>query len=61
NPESDIAGANKAGWNSVLVHTGVFSPEGGPPSHSPTFQARDVEEAVQIALERTSSQASTLP
>ncbi|KAG8823121.1 hypothetical protein FRC17_009399 [Serendipita sp. 399] len=61
NPESDIAGANKAGWNSVLVHTGVFNPGGGPPSHSPTFQARDVEEAVQMALEPPSSQASTLP
>ncbi|KAG7090938.1 hypothetical protein E1B28_010010 [Marasmius oreades] len=54
NPESDIAGANAAGWSSVLVHTGVFDPgSGAPPAHTPTYQARDVEAAVQWALNRT--------
>jgi ribonucleotide monophosphatase NagD (HAD superfamily) len=24
NPKSDIAGANKKGWTSILVRTGVF-------------------------------------
>jgi ribonucleotide monophosphatase NagD (HAD superfamily) len=52
NPESDIAGANAAGWNSILVHTGVYSPESGPPAHLPTIQARDVEEAVTMAISR---------
>ena len=52
NPESDIAGANAAGWNSILVHTGVYSPESGPPTHLPTIQARDVEEAVTMAIVR---------
>ncbi|KAG8768271.1 hypothetical protein FRC16_007099 [Serendipita sp. 398] len=61
NPESDIAGANKAGWNSVLVHTGVFSPGEQTPSHIPTFQARDVEEAVHLALQRVSGQELPLP
>jgi ribonucleotide monophosphatase NagD (HAD superfamily) len=50
NPESDIAGANAAGWSSILVHTGVYSPSDGPPSHKPTFQASDVEEAVNAVL-----------
>lgn len=52
NPESDIAGANAAGWSSVLVHTGVYDPQQGPPAHEPTHQARDVEEAVKWAIER---------
>lgn len=52
NPESDIAGANAAGWSSILVHTGVYSPSDGEPTHEPTFQAADVEEAVKAALAR---------
>ncbi|KAG1742109.1 HAD-like domain-containing protein [Suillus lakei] len=51
NPESDIAGANAAGWKSILVHTGVYDPHRGPPSHPPTHQAEDVAEAVHWALE----------
>ncbi|KZP18676.1 HAD-superfamily hydrolase [Athelia psychrophila] len=52
NPESDIAGANKANWDSVLVHTGVYEPAEGPPRHTPTFEAENVEEAVKMAIER---------
>lgn len=53
NPESDIAGANGAGWGSVLVHTGVYDPLLGiPPTHTPTHQASDVGEAVRWALKR---------
>lgn len=52
NPESDIAGANAAGWKSILVHTGVYNPRQGPPKHKPTHEAEDVEEAVLWALER---------
>ncbi|KAF5325758.1 hypothetical protein D9611_000075 [Ephemerocybe angulata] len=52
NPESDIAGANAAQWNSVLVKTGVYNPEQGPPAHAPTHTANDVLEAVQWAVER---------
>ncbi|KAJ7690656.1 HAD-like domain-containing protein, partial [Mycena rosella] len=48
NPESDIAGANAANWKSVLVKTGVFT--GGQPSHTPTYIAEDVEEAVSWAI-----------
>lgn len=49
---SDIAGANAAGWNSVLVHTGVYDPTRGPPAHTPTQQASDVEQAVRWAIDR---------
>ncbi|KAI5834030.1 HAD-superfamily hydrolase [Schizophyllum commune Tattone D] len=52
NPESDIAGANGANWNSVLVHTGVYDPEEGPPRHRPTHIAEDVAEAVEWAIKR---------
>ncbi|THH00341.1 hypothetical protein EW026_g2177 [Hermanssonia centrifuga] len=52
NPESDIAGANGAGWNSVLVRTGVYDPVNGPPRHTPTHEVADVEEAVWWAIER---------
>ncbi|KAI0656680.1 HAD-like domain-containing protein [Cubamyces menziesii] len=53
NPESDIAGANGAGWESVLVRTGVYDPAQGPPAHTPTYVAEDVEEAVRWAIERS--------
>ncbi|GBE81065.1 HAD-like domain-containing protein [Sparassis latifolia] len=52
NPDSDIAGANAAGWSSILVHTGVYDPHRGPPSHPPTHEVDDVEEAVKWAIER---------
>ncbi|KAJ7718008.1 hypothetical protein DFH07DRAFT_860723 [Mycena maculata] len=45
-----IAGANAANWQSVLVGTGVFN--GGIPTHQPTHQAEDVEEAVRWAITR---------
>ncbi|SJK97772.1 uncharacterized protein ARMOST_01026 [Armillaria ostoyae] len=48
NPESDIAGANGAGWPSVLVRTGVYDPIHGSPTHKPTHEAEDVEEAVRL-------------
>ena len=49
---ADIAGANAAGWPSVLVKTGVYDPARGPPTHTPTYIAEDVEEAVRWAIER---------
>jgi len=52
NPESDIAGANAAGWSSVLVHTGVYDPADGPPAHSPTHEVENVEAAVRWAIDR---------
>lgn len=52
NPESDIAGANAARWKSILVRTGVYDPRQGPPSHRPTHEVEDVEQAVQWALKQ---------
>jgi ribonucleotide monophosphatase NagD (HAD superfamily) len=49
---ADIAGANAAGWSSVLVRTGVYDPVDGPPAHSPTHEAENVEAAVQWAIDR---------
>ena len=49
---TDIAGANAAGWPSVLVKTGVYEPARGPPTHEPTYVAEDVEEAVRWAIDR---------
>ena len=49
---ADIAGANAAGWPSVLVKTGVYEPARGPPTHEPTYIAEDVEEAVRWAIHR---------
>ena len=50
--EKDIAGANAAKWFSILVNTGVFDPLHGLPTHSPTYFAQDVEEAVTWAVAR---------
>ena len=49
---ADIAGANAAGWSSVLVRTGVYDPVNGPPTHHPAHEAENVEAAVQWAIDR---------
>ncbi len=49
---ADIAGANAAGWSSVLVRTGVYDPVDGPPTHNATHEAENVETAVQWAIDR---------
>lgn len=48
----DIAGANAAKWDSVLVKTGVYEHRRGAPTHKPTYVAEDVNEAVNWAIER---------
>lgn len=49
NPASDIAGANAAGWRSVLVRGGVYRGP-APPAHEPTIILDDAYEAVQWAV-----------
>jgi ribonucleotide monophosphatase NagD (HAD superfamily) len=49
---SDIAGANAAKWSSILVRTGVFDPHQGPPSHRPSQEVDNVENAVRWAIDR---------
>ncbi|KAF7796076.1 hypothetical protein EIP86_007247 [Pleurotus ostreatoroseus] len=56
---ADIAGANAAGWHSVLVHTGVYDPAHGPPAHAPTHEAADVEAAVRWAVGRELAKRGT--
>jgi hypothetical protein len=57
----DICGANRAKWNSILVHTGVFQPHRRPMMNGipkpfeaqkrPTWEAADVESAVRLAID----------
>ena len=54
----DIAGANAAGWSSILVRTGVYDPADGPPTHKPTYEAENVEAAVHWAIEREITQTA---
>jgi ribonucleotide monophosphatase NagD (HAD superfamily) len=49
---TDIAGANAAKWDSILVKTGVYDHRRGAPIHEPTHIAEDVNEAVNWAIER---------
>ncbi|KAK7952293.1 had superfamily protein [Apiospora aurea] len=57
NPDSDIVGANTyksrmgAIWNSILVETGVYQ-AGTEPSHQPTYHAKNVADAVRLALDK---------
>lgn len=58
NPESDIRGANEydskhgTEWTSVLVKTGVWSPERGDGGIKPKMIVDDVKAAVEWALKR---------
>ncbi|KAI0839600.1 putative HAD superfamily hydrolase [Hypoxylon sp. FL0890] len=59
NPASDIRGANEyqspvgTSWTSVLVRTGVWSPErGGEPAYTPKVIVDDVRKAVEWALQQ---------
>lgn len=49
NPEGDIEGANRKGWTSILVRTGIF--ESGEPNHEKhpaSYVVQDMEEAVRL-------------
>ncbi|KAF9568087.1 hypothetical protein EC968_003107 [Mortierella alpina] len=54
NPYADIAGANAYGWESVLVRTGVFRPEGDENHHMhpATTVVDDVEDAVRWIISK---------
>ncbi|GBC04571.1 hypothetical protein RclHR1_05750003 [Rhizophagus clarus] len=47
NPASDIAGANRAGWTSILVRTGVFSEEVNDPINPANHVADNVLRAIE--------------
>lgn len=55
NPLSDIAGANRAGWTSILVKTGVFDPkaatstaEGNDKENPATHVVDDFKAAIEL-------------
>ena len=54
NPESDIAGAIRKGWTTILVKTGVFDPDAetsvkGNDSRFPaTYVVEDFAEAIDL-------------
>lgn len=48
NPKSDIDGANRRGWTSILVRTGVFQGEENDKEHPATYVVKDFEEAIQL-------------
>ena len=46
NPSGDIAGANAAGWNSILVETGIYSPKDLPfadKNFNPTYHVHGMK------------------
>eukprot|EP01089_Gocevia_fonbrunei_P003552 TRINITY_DN1353_c0_g1_i6.p1 TRINITY_DN1353_c0_g1~~TRINITY_DN1353_c0_g1_i6.p1 ORF type:complete len:341 (-),score=27.37 TRINITY_DN1353_c0_g1_i6:2109-3131(-) len=55
NPCSDIAGANRAGWTSILVKSGNIGDHGSDKSNKefePTFVCEHVEDAIELILKR---------
>ncbi|KNE66228.1 TIGR01456 family HAD hydrolase [Allomyces macrogynus ATCC 38327] len=50
NPHADILGANRHGWHSLLVRTGVY--QAGIPAITPTAVVDQVESAVQFVWDR---------
>ena len=61
NPESDIAGGNAKGWNTILVKTGVFDPkaststkDGNDKKHPATYVADDFEDAINWIYKKES-------
>ena len=54
NASTDIAGANKKGWTSILVKTGIFDPNaatstlGNDRENPATYVVQDFEEAIDL-------------
>jgi len=48
NPEGDIEGANRKGWTSILVRTGLFTGPGNDTNHPASHVVEDMEEAVRL-------------
>jgi len=57
NPKSDIEGANKKGWTSILVKTGVFvvdaesSVNGNDRENPASYVVEDMKAAVELIFE----------
>ena len=51
NPDSDIDGANRKEWVSILVRTGVFKGEGNSERHPAKHVVEDMEAAVKLIFQ----------
>ncbi|KAL4506008.1 hypothetical protein ABPG72_013769 [Tetrahymena utriculariae] len=52
NPQSDIQGANKIGWTSILVRTGVFQGEGNDDQDPAKYVVNDFYDAIKLIFEQ---------
>ena len=51
NPAGDILGANREGWVSILVRSGIYAPEGRhklSAEMTPTHEVDDMEAALKL-------------
>ena len=48
NPDSDIDGANRKGWISILVRTGIFKGRENSETHPATYVVEDMEAAIRL-------------
>lgn len=58
NPQSDIRGANQAGWCSVLVRTGCFQGEGNDPMNPAVHVVDTVLDAVELIFKKEGLETS---
>ena len=54
NPEGDIEGANRKGWKSILVRTGLFNEPGNSKEFPATYVVQDIEEAIKTICKNES-------
>ena len=53
NPDGDIEGANRKGWESILVRTGIFeSKEANHLKYPAKYVVDDMEAAVRLICEK---------
>ena len=50
NPEGDIEGANRKGWTSILVKTGIYKE--GDNTHNAAHIVNDMIEAVRLIFKK---------
>jgi len=52
NPEGDIEGANRKGWESILVRTGLFYGADNHHKHPAKHVVQDMEAAIDLICRR---------
>jgi len=52
NPEGDIEGANRKGWESILVRTGLWDGHGNHDKHPAKHVVQDMQEAIELIARR---------